>query len=138
MFAAALAAAWAGGTPTPRVAFDRLGAAYLEFARAYPSHFSAMFESGIALSTFPEVQCRRRRGVPACLKDACEVLMATLPKERRAPPMMVALHFWSLAHGMAVLFGRGDAARRPIPMAPAELLEAATLIYFDGLGGGRG
>lgn len=136
MFAAALAAAWAGGTPTPRVAFDRLGAAYLEFARAYPSHFSAMFESGISLSAFPEVHAVGEEAFRV-LKDACEVLMATLPKERRAPPMMVALHFWSLAHGMAVLFGRGDAARRPIPMAPAELLEAATLIYFDGLGGGR-
>jgi hypothetical protein len=47
---------------------------------------------------------------------------------------MMALHIWALAHGVASLFGRGDAARRPIPMAPEELLEAATLIYLEGLG----
>ena len=48
--------------------------------------------------------------------------------------MMVALHIWSLSHGIASLFARGDAARRTLPMAPEELLEAATLIYLEGLG----
>jgi hypothetical protein len=47
---------------------------------------------------------------------------------------MMALHIWSLSHGIAALFGRGDAARRPIPMSPEDLLEAAVLIYLDGLG----
>ena len=48
--------------------------------------------------------------------------------------MTMALHIWSLSHGIAALFGRGDAARRPIPMTPEELLEAAILVYLDGLG----
>jgi hypothetical protein len=47
---------------------------------------------------------------------------------------MVALHVWSMTHGIASLFGRGDAARRRLPMAPEELLEAAFLIYLRGLG----
>jgi hypothetical protein len=47
---------------------------------------------------------------------------------------MMALHIWSLSHGIAALFGRGDAARRSIPMSPEELLEAAVLIYLEGLG----
>ena len=64
----------------------------------------------------------------------CEALAATLPKERRPPPLMMALHIWSLSHGIAALFGRGDGARRPIPMSPEDLLEAAVLIYLDGLG----
>jgi hypothetical protein len=54
---------------------------------------------------------------------------------------MMALHFWALAHGIASLFGRGDAARRALPMTPEELLEAATLVYLQGLGiagGGAG
>ena len=34
-----------------------------------------------------------------------------------------------------VLFARGDKNRRPIPMRHEELLEAATIIYLDGLGG---
>ena len=47
---------------------------------------------------------------------------------------MVALHVWSLTHGIASLFARGDAARRALPMPPEELLEAAMLIYLRGLG----
>jgi hypothetical protein len=48
--------------------------------------------------------------------------------------MMMALHIWSLSHGIASLFARGDAARRRLPMKPEELLEAATLVYLQGLG----
>ncbi len=47
---------------------------------------------------------------------------------------MVALHIWSLAHGIASLFARGDEARRPIPMSAEDLLDAAVLVYFEGLG----
>jgi hypothetical protein len=46
---------------------------------------------------------------------------------------MVALHIWSLSHGIASLFARGDGARRPLPMTPEELLEAGVLVYLDGL-----
>jgi hypothetical protein len=35
---------------------------------------------------------------------------------------------------VASLFGRGDAARRTLPMSPEELLEAEALIYLRGLG----
>jgi hypothetical protein len=44
------------------------------------------------------------------------------------------LHIWSLSHGIASLFARGDDARRTLPIAPEELLEAATLLYLQGLG----
>ena len=47
---------------------------------------------------------------------------------------MVALHIWAMAHGIASLFGRGDGAQRPLPISPAELLEADMLVYFRGLG----
>jgi hypothetical protein len=46
----------------------------------------------------------------------------------------MALHIWSVTHGIASLFARGDRARRPIPMQPGELLEAAVLVYLSGLG----
>ena len=46
----------------------------------------------------------------------------------------MALHIWSLAHGIASLFGRGDRARRKLPMAPEDLLEAGMLVYLRGLG----
>jgi hypothetical protein len=34
-----------------------------------------------------------------------------------------------MTHGIASLFGRGDAARRTLPMPPKELSEATLLIY---------
>jgi hypothetical protein len=47
---------------------------------------------------------------------------------------MMALHIWSMSHGIASLFGRGDAARRKLPMSAEDLLEAGVLIYLRGLG----
>lgn len=132
-FTEATTRAWDGGRPTPREAFNRLGAAYLAFAEREPAFFSAMFESGLPLSDYPELRAEGDRAF-AVLREACEALIATLPKDRRPPPMMMALHIWSLSHGIAALFARGDRARRPIPMRAEELLEAATLIYLDGLG----
>ena len=133
-FTQALMRAWDNGRPDPRAAFHRLGSAYLAFASSEPAYFSAMFESGLALSDYPEVRAEGDRAF-AVLREACEAVISTLPSDRRPPPMMMALHIWSLSHGIAALFARGDRARRPIPMRPEELLEAAVLIYLDGLGG---
>src|SRR5689334_5766770 len=41
-FAAMLATAWEEGRPTPLVALERLGRAYLGFAREEPAYFAAM------------------------------------------------------------------------------------------------
>jgi hypothetical protein len=132
-FAAALTKAWGKGEPTPRVAFERVGRAYLDFARTEPAYFSAMFESGLALADYPDLKAEGDKAF-GVLREACEALIATLPAGKRPPALMMALHIWSLSHGIAALFGRGDRARRAIPMRPEELLEAATLIYLDGLG----
>ena len=48
--------------------------------------------------------------------------------------MMMSLHVWAMAHGIASLFGRGDAGRRSLPMTAEELLESEMLIYLQGLG----
>lgn len=132
-FAEASQRAWNDGKPNPRAAFERLGRAYLEFARKEPALFSAMFESGLSMSAYPEVREAGDRAF-GVLREACEELSKSLPADRRPPALMMALHIWSLSHGIAALFGRGDEARRPIPMAPEDLLEAAVLIYLDGLG----
>ncbi|OYU49561.1 MAG: TetR family transcriptional regulator [Rhizobiales bacterium PAR1] len=133
-FAASLRAAWDHGKPSPRSALVRTGRAYLDFARREPAAYSAMFESGAAVHDDPEL---RKAGEEAftVLREACERVIATLPPERRPPPMMVALHIWSMSHGIASLFTRGDAARRPIPMSPEDLLEAGVLVYLDGFAG---
>jgi AcrR family transcriptional regulator len=128
-----LAAGWDDGRPNLATAFDRLGKAYLGFARSEPAYFSAMFESGLSLAEHRELGEAGDRAF-AVLRGACEVLVAGIPAAKRPPPMMMALHIWSLSHGIASLFARGDPARRPLPMSPEELLEAGALIYLEGLG----
>ena len=132
-----LTAAWDEGRPSLSVAFDRLGKAYLSFARDEPAYFSAMFEAGLSMTEHRELGETGERAF-GVLRDACEALVAVMPAAKRPPPMMMALHIWALSHGIASLFARGDAARRPLPMSPEELLEAAALIYLEGLGVRKG
>jgi len=133
VFEAKLKQAWANGTPDPFTAFERVGRAYLAFARAEPAKYSAMFEAGLSFQAFPDLHIAGDRAFDV-LRDACAALIATMPEGKRPPVMMMALHIWAQAHGIASLFARGDEARRPIPMTPEDLLAAAVLIYLDGLG----
>ena len=130
---AAMALAWDGGRPKPGAAFERVGKAYLDFARREPAYYAAMFEAGLPpdLDAGLRIAGDRAFGV---LRDATEALCAGLPRERRPPVLMMALHIWGLTHGIASLFGRGDAGRRKLPMSAEELLESAVLIYLQGLG----
>ncbi len=132
-FEAALALAWADGRPDPFTALHRLGKAYLAFAHAEPAYYSAMFEAGIPPDSSPELRAAGDRAF-AVLRSAAEQLCAQIPAKERPPVLMLALHIWSLAHGVASLFGRGDAARRTLPMSAEELLEAGVLVYLRGLG----
>lgn len=133
LFADRLEAAWAGGQGTPFAALKRIGAAYLDFARTHPAYYAAMFEVGLEPGTDAELSREGDRAF-GVLRDAAAALHAGLPEDRRAPPLMMALHLWSLAHGISALFLRGNAARRNLPVSPEDLLEAGTLIYLDGLG----
>jgi AcrR family transcriptional regulator len=132
-FAAALAKAWDEGKPDVMTAFDRLGKTYLAFARSEPAYYSAMFEAGVPLDSDRELRDVSENAF-AVLRAAAEKLVVLVPPQGRPPALMVALHVWSMTHGIASLFGRGDAARRALPMSPEELLEAAVLIYLRGLG----
>ena len=133
LFEAALARAWDDGCPDVFVAFDRLGKAYLNFARTEPAYYSAMFEAAIPLATNPELREAGDRAF-AVLRAAAEKICAQTPTRTKPPALMVALHIWAISHGIASLFGRGDAARRTLPMSPEDLLEAQVLIYLRGLG----
>ena len=132
-FEAALARAWDGGRPQAFAALDRLGAAYLEFARSQPAYYSAMFEAGVAAGANVPLREAGERAF-AVLRAAADAICAAAPAASRPPSLMVALHIWAMAHGVASLFGRGDGAQRALPMSPAELLEAQTLVYLRGLG----
>ena len=132
-FADALTKAWNGGVPDPLTAFDNVGRAYLAFARSEPAYYAAMFESQLAPDVTPDLALASDQAF-SVLRQGAEAVCALLPREGRPPALMVGLHVWSLAHGIASLFARGDAARRKLPMPPEELLEAAVLVYLQGLG----
>src|SRR5215472_9355646 len=65
-FAATLDGAWDGGRPDAFTAFDRLGKAYLQFAKSEPAYYSAMFEAGIPPEVSPELQEAGQRALPCC------------------------------------------------------------------------
>jgi AcrR family transcriptional regulator len=132
-FEMALAHAWDDGRPDALTALDRMGKAYLAFARAEPAYYSAMFESGVPPGSTPKLREAGDRAF-AVLRGAAETLCAQMPLQGRPPALMVALHIWAISHGVASLFGRGDAAQRSLPMSAEELLEAGVLVYLRGLG----
>lgn len=137
-FETRLARAWDEGRPGPPAAFQRVGRAYLAFAREEPAFYSAMFEAGVPMDATAELRAAGDRAF-AIVRNACEVLVAALPSQDRPPALMMALHIWSMSHGIASLFARGEASQRKLPMSAEDLLEAEALIYLKGLGlGGHG
>ena len=104
--------AGAGLERRPARRADRLrqvGKAYLAFARTEPAYYSAMFESGLPLDAHPDLQQAGDRAFAHPARPRADAVCRRLPPSKRPPALMVALHIWSLAHGIASLFGRGDA-----------------------------
>src|SRR5205085_9475254 len=88
----------------------------------------------VPVETTPALAAASERAF-AVIRAAAERLAALVPPNMPRPPaLMMALHIWSMSHGVASLFGRGDAARRKLPMSAEDLLEAEVLIYLRGLG----
>lgn len=123
--------AWNGGQPSALAAFGATGRAYLAFARKFPGHYVAMFESGIAPNRSPELAAASARADAVILR-ATEALSRHIPESRRPPASMVAAHVRAMSHGVVELFARGPAPRTPY--APEELLETGIGIYLRGLG----
>ena len=55
IFADVMQFAYDKGQPSALAAFEATGRAYLAFARKYPGHYIAMFESGISVNQTPEL-----------------------------------------------------------------------------------
>ena len=132
LFEERLSAAWNEGRPDPFAAFENVGRAYLAFAREEPAFYSAMFEAGLPLDSDPDLREAADHAF-AVLRKAADAFCARLPSDRRPPSLMMSLHLWALAHGIASLFARADGGRRRLPMSPEELLEAGVLVYLRGL-----
>jgi hypothetical protein len=92
-----------------------------------------MFESGLPPDLNADLRAAADRAF-GVLRGAADVLVGMLPAGKRPPALMMSLHVWAMAHGIASLFGRGDAGRRSLPMTAEELLESQMLIYLQGLG----
>lgn len=131
IFAALMEYAYDEGRPTALAAFEATGRAYLAFARKYPGHYMAMFESGLSQNAHPDLAlvASKARGV---LERAAERLSQNLPPGKRPPATMVSSHIWAMSHGVVELFARGNGAKSPFP--PEDLLEAGIGIYLRGLG----
>lgn len=133
-FTAALEAAWNDGKPDPVSAIEACGHAYLAFARSDPASYAAMFDTALPLEDTPELT-RASNAAFAVMRRAADAACATVISPGRPPALMVALHIWSLCHGIASQFVcRPENARRSLPMSPEDLLEAGVLIYLQSLG----
>ncbi|MBT9245186.1 TetR/AcrR family transcriptional regulator [Gemmobacter fulvus] len=131
IFAALMEYAFNDGKPSALAAFEATGRAYLAFARKYPGHYMAMFESGLSPQAYPDLApvAAKARSV---LERAAEGLSQHLPFGKRPPATMVSAHIWAMSHGVVELYMRGNGAKSPFP--PEELLEAGIGIYLRGLG----
>ena len=107
--------------------------AYLAFARREAAAYAAMFEPGFPLEDDPALLRASERAF-GVLRLAADAVTKTMRPAGRPPALMVALHIWSLCHGVASLFIEGPSgSRRKLPMLPEDLLEAGLLIYLQSL-----
>lgn len=132
MFADLLEYAYNKGQPSALAAFEATGRAYLAFARKYPGHYVAMFESGISINRTADLAAAARRAM-GVLEKAAEDLSQNIPPDRRPPPQMFSAHIWALSHGVVELFARGNPGAKS-PFTPEDLLESGIGVYLRGLG----
>lgn len=130
IFGDVLEHAWNGGKPSALAAFSATGRAYLAFARKYPGHYMAMFESGISPNRSTDLAKVAERA-NRVMERATAALMDHVPPDRRPPVAMVSAHIWAMSHGVVELYAReGNRA----PYAPEDLLESGIGVYLRGLG----
>ncbi|MBT8424037.1 MAG: TetR/AcrR family transcriptional regulator [Silicimonas sp.] len=136
VFADLMQYAFETGQPSALASFEATGRAYLAFARKYPGHYVAMFESGISINRTPELAAVAKRAFNV-LEQAAAQLSEHIPPDKRPPPQMFSAHIWALSHGVVELFARGSPGTKS-PFPPEDLLETGIGIYLRGLGLIRG
>lgn len=132
IFADLMEFAFDSGQPSALASFEATGRAYLAFAKRYPGHYVAMFESGISVNRTPEIAMVASRAF-AVLERSAEELSKHIPEDKRPPAAMFSAHIWAMSHGVVELFARGAAGART-PFEPEDLLESGIGVYLRGLG----
>ncbi|MCH2165519.1 MAG: TetR/AcrR family transcriptional regulator [Marinovum sp.] len=120
------------GGPSDLSRFGATGHAYLAFARKFPGHYIAMFESGISVNRTPDL-ANASAQARAVLERSATELAQHIPADRRPPAAMFSAHIWAMSHGVVELFSRGQPGRQS-PYPPEDLLESGIGIYLRGLG----
>ncbi|MEP3440205.1 TetR/AcrR family transcriptional regulator [Sulfitobacter sp.] len=124
--------AYESGQPSALQAFEATGRAYLAFARKYPGHYIAMFESGVQVNRNAALASVANRA-NAVLEQAAADLSQHIPEDKRPPASMFSAHIWAMSHGVVELFARNSPGRAS-PFPPEDLLETGIGIYLRGLG----
>lgn len=132
IFADVMQYAYDKGQPSALAAFEATGRAYLAFARQYPGHYIAMFESGISVNKTPELAAVATRA-RAVMENAAADLSQHIPPEKRPPASMFSAHIWAMSHGVVELFARNSPGSQS-PYPADDLLESGIGIYLRGLG----
>ena len=78
VFADLMEYAYKKGQPSALASFEATGRAYLAFARKYPGHYVAMFESGISVNRTADLSMLSRRALGVLERAAVE-LSAHIP-----------------------------------------------------------
>lgn len=117
---------------SPIASLEATGRAYLAFARKYPGHYIAMFESGISINADSDLATVANRAINVLVK-ATDQLTLNIPEQNKPPSTMVSQHIWALSHGIVELYTRDEPGQRS-PFTPEDLLETGIGIYLRGLG----
>ena len=132
IFADLMEHAYQSGQPSALSAFEATGRAYLAFARKFPGHYIAMFESGVSVNRSPELAASSARA-NGVLERAAADLSQHIPEDKRPPASMFSAHIWAMSHGVVELFARNSPGRAS-PFPPEDLLESGIGVYLRGLG----
>ncbi len=119
----------AAGTQDPFVAFRRMGAAYLDFAREEPGFYGAMFEARKTPAQ-PAAEGSGANAFDILANAVRSVMQAGQLDDERV--RIIALHVWAVSHGIAMLSRSGDLPRGPNLPDPEELLDSAVTALIKG------
>ena len=115
----------------PVAGLERCAQAHLAFAGREKPVYAAMFEPDLQKIDHPDL-FRARDNAFAVLRHVAQQACDRSAAARRPPPLMLALHVWSMTHGIAALFVCHNGADQ-LAMSPAQLLEAGLLVYLQAL-----
>jgi len=113
------------------VALEHCAQAHIAFAEREQPIYGVMFDPHFPFGNYEELVAAREAAF-AILRLAAQKACNRSKEPRRPPPLMVALHVWSMTHGIANLF-LGPSATSQLAAPPSALLEAGLLVYLGSL-----